>query len=137
MKFVSPPDIGLTVGIRPAINKHLYMTILMAELIPLACGLFVIDGPAMSTTGYLWWSAFSVLLTIVRDVTEKLFPLTVLGQCLRYVCLFLCGMVVYNAVVLVFSSPVYSVLLMANGVAIGLVLIMVAVLLVINRPADE
>lgn len=137
MKLFTKVDPGLTVGIRPAINKHIYLTIQLAALIPLACGLLVIDGSRLSMTGYWVWTVCAVLLTIARDATEKLFPLTVPGQCLRYICLFLCGIVAYNAVVLMFSSPIYSVLLMGNGVAIGLVLIMVAVLLVINRPADE
>ncbi|WP_323088193.1 hypothetical protein [Allobaculum sp. JKK-2023] len=137
MKLFAKVDPGLDVGVKPAINKHIYLTILLAALIPLACGLLVIDGTRLSMTGYLCWTVCAGFLAWLRDKTEKFFPLTVVGQCLHCVLLFLCGMVAYNAVVLIFSSPVYSVLLMGNGVAIGLVLIMVAVLLVINRSIDE
>ncbi len=137
MKLFSKVDPGLDVGVNPAINKHIYLTIQLAALIPLACGLLVIDGSRLSMTGYWVWTVCAGFLAWLRDKTDKFFPLTVVGQCLHCVFLFLCGVVAYNAVVLMFSSPVYPVLLMANGVAIGLVLIMAAVLLVINRPVDE
>lgn len=137
MKLFAKVNPGLDVGVKPVINKHIYLTIQLAALIPLACGLLVIDGSRLSMTGYWIWTVCAGVLAWLRDKTGKFFPLAVSGQCLRYVLLFLGEMVAYNAVVLMFSNPVYSVLLMANGVAIGLVLIMVAVLLVINRSIDE
>lgn len=126
-------DPGLDVGRVPRLNKHLFTIILLAPAIPLACGLFINNRPPND----LWWTIASTVYAFLRNRTDKFFPLTVTGQCLRYSLLFMCGLVLFNLTIVVFMSPIYSVLLLGNGVAIGLVLIMIAVLLTINRPINE
>lgn len=82
MKLFAKVDPGLDVGVKPVINKHIYLTIQLAALIPLACGLLVIDGSRLSMTGYWIWTVCAGVLAWLRDKTGKFFPLAVSGQCL-------------------------------------------------------